>query len=156
MAMERWQPGWGLWQPSREMEEMERLLQSSFGVWPLGLRWRRTPGEEIAWAPAICMFDRADKLVVRAELPGVDKADVDISVSGDTLTIEGSRKAAADVRDEDYYRCEMCFGSFSRSMTLPAPVDTDKIEATLENGILEVRLPKAKQAIPTKIQIKAK
>lgn len=158
MAMETWQPGWGTKRrrPFREMEEMERLMESSFGMWPLGLRWRRVPGEEIAWAPAICMFEKEDNFVVRAELPGVNKADVNISVTGDTLTIDGDRKPPADVKDEEYYRCEMCYGSFSRSITLPAAVDADKIEATFENGILEISLPKAREAKPAKIQIKTK
>ena len=152
MVLERWRPGWGItpWRPFTELEEMERLLD-----WPRR-RWWRIPLEEMAWAPSIDMYEKEDSFIVRAELPGVNKEDVDISMSGDTLTIKGERKAPADVKAEEYECCEVCYGSFSRSITMPAAVDSDKIEATYENGILEIRLPKMKEAKPAKVQIKAK
>lgn len=152
MVLGRWRPGWGItpWRPFRELEEIERLP-----AWPRW-RWWRIPLEEMAWAPSIDMYEKEDSFIVRAELPGVNKEDVDISMSGDTLTIKGERKAPADVKAEEYECCEVCYGSFSRSITMPAAVDSDKIEATYENGILEIRLPKMKEAKPAKIQIKAR
>ncbi len=146
-------------QPRRtlgDMEEMERALESPFAGWPLRLIWRRVPGDGMAWAPSIDMYEKEDSFIVRAELPGVNKDDVDISMTGDTLTIKGERKAPADVKAEEYQCCEVCYGSFSRSITLPAAADADKIKASCENGILELELPKVKEAIPAKIQIKAK
>ncbi len=86
----------------------------------------------------------------------MNKDDVDISMTGDTLTIKGERKPPAEVKAEDYQCCEVCYGSFSRSITLPAAVDADKIEASYGDGILELNLPRVKEAIPAKIQIKAK
>ena len=146
-------------QPRRflgDLEEMERLLESSFAGRPLQLMWRRVPGDGMAWAPSIDMYEKEDSFIVRAELPGVNKDDVDISMIGDTLTIKGERKPPAEVKEEDYQCCEVCYGNFSRSITLSSAVETDKIEASYENGILELNLPKVKEAIPAKIQIKAK
>ena len=102
------------------------------------------------------MYEKDEKFVVRAELPGMKKEDADISVLGDTLTIKGERKAEAEVKDEDYYRCELCYGKFSRSVALPAAVEAGKVQASYENGILEITLPKAEEAKPKKVEVKVK
>jgi len=102
------------------------------------------------------MFEKEDAFIIRAELPGVKLEDVDISMTGDTLTVKGERKPPADVKEEEYECCEVCYGNFSRSITLPVTVEADKIQATMENGILEMRLPKVPEAKPTKITVKAK
>ena len=152
--MERWRPRSLLtWNPT---EEMERLLEEPFlSQWPLlRVGWGRTPRHEMAWAPALEMYEKDNNFVVKAELPGVKKDDVDVSITGDTLTIRGQKKASKEVKEEDYYRCESHYGSFSRSITLPASVDAKKIEASYENGILEIHVPKAKEAVPTKVEIK--
>lgn len=154
--MERWRPrSIRAWRP---MEGMEHFLEDPFFAdWPFfRMVWRRAPGEDMAWAPAIEMYEKNNHFVVKAELPGVKKEDVDISITGDTLTIKGERKTSKEVKDEDYYRCESHYGSFSRSITLPAAVDPKKIEASYENGVLEVQLPKARESVPTKVEIKAK
>lgn len=152
MAMERWRPMLlRPWRPFRELEEMERLLESPFRWW-----WRRLPAEQMAWAPSVDMYEKEDSFMVRVELPGVKKEDIDISVTGDTLAIKGERKPPADVKEEEYQCCEVCYGSFSRSITMLAVVDAGKIEASYGDGILEIRLPKAKEAKPARIQIKAK
>ena len=156
MAMERWRPrGLRGFNPS---EEMARILDEPFFAdWPhLRLMWRRAPAEEMAWAPAVEMYDENSGFVVKAELPGVKKDNIDISVSGDTLTIKGEKKASKEVKEEDYYRCESQYGTFSRSITMPAAVDAKKIEATYQDGILEVHVPKIKEAVPTKVEIKVK
>ncbi len=144
------------WRPFRELEEMERFLETPSAGWPLRLTWRRVPGNGMAWAPSIDMYEKKDSFIVRVELPGVNKDDVDISMTGDTLTIKGDRKPPTEVKEEDYQCCEVCYGSFSRSITLSSAVDIDKIEASYGDGILELHLPKVREAIPAKIQIKAK
>ncbi len=154
--MERWRPrSLRTWDPT---EEMERFFEDPlFANWPFFRAvWRRAPGEEMAWAPAIEVYEKDNNFVVRAELPGVKKDDVDISITGDTLTIKGERKTSKEVKNEDYYRCESRYGSFSRSITMPAAVDSKKIDASYENGILEIHVPKAKEAMPTKVEIKVK
>lgn len=157
MAMERWRPGRGLipWRPFRELEEMERYFEDLFGrpLWPAV--WRRLPSET-GWAPAIEVFEKEDKFVVRAELPGMKEEDIDVSVVGNTLTIKGERKAESEVKEEDYYCCERSYGSFYRAITLPTNVDTEKIEASYGDGILEVNLPKAPEAKEKKVTITAK
>lgn len=156
MVLERWRPSaLRQWRPSRLMEDMERLMEESIANWPLRVTWRRLPGAEMAWAPALEMYEREDKIVVRTELPGVNKDEIDISMTGDTLTIKGERKASEEVKEEQYHRCELAYGTFSRSITMPVAVDAERIEATYENGILEIHVPKAKEAMPTRIQIKA-
>jgi HSP20 family protein len=154
MTLERWRPR--VLRPWRASEEMDRLMEEAFSGWPFGMRWRRLPAEEMAWAPSIDMYEKEDSFIVRAEIPGVKKEDVDISIRGEMLTIKGERKAEAQVKEEEYHRCEVCYGSFSRSLSLPAAVDSDKVEATYEDGMLEIRLPKAKEAMPTRIQVQTK
>ena len=146
MAIERWRP----WDEIREMERrMDEMMRRP-------LTWWRVPTEELAWVPAVEVYEQEDKFMVRAELPGMKKEDIDISVLGDTLTIRGERKAKSEVRAEDYHRCELSYGKFSRSVALPAAVQAGKVEASYENGILEIMLPKAEEAKPKKIEIKVK
>jgi HSP20 family protein len=84
------------------------------------------------------------------ELPGINPDEVEISVTGDTLTVKGQRKAPEDIKEEEYQLCELTYGSFTRSVTLAQPVNPDKIEAMCDNGILDIYLPKA-QAIKPKL-----
>jgi len=158
MVLERWRPSRGLipWRPFREMEEMERRFEDIFGRPFLPAIWRRIPMVEMGWAPAIEVFEKEDKFVVKAELPGMKEEDIDVSVVGDTLTVKGARKAESEVKEEDYYCCERSYGSFSRSIALPSSVNAIKIEANYEGGILEVSLPKAPEVKPKKIAISAK
>jgi HSP20 family protein len=156
VVMERWRPrSLRTWNAA---EEMERFLEDPFfSDWPFfRLVWRKAPGNGMAWAPAVEIYEKENNFVVKADLPGVKKEDVDVSVIGDTLTIKGERKASKEVKDEDYYRCETHYGSFSRSITLPAAVDPRKVEASYQDGILEIQVPKAKEAMPAKVEIKVK
>jgi HSP20 family protein len=111
---------------------------------------------EMGWAPAIDVFEKEDKFVMKAELPGMKEEDIDISIVGDTLTIEGERKAESEVKEDDYYYCERSYGSFSRSIAIPSNVDAQKIEANYEDGVLEVSLPKTSKVKPKKISVSAK
>jgi len=158
MTMERWRPGWGIipWRPLRELEALERRFDDIFGRPFLPSIWRRTPMEERGWAPAIEVFDKEDKFVVKAEVPGIKSEDIDVSVVGDTLTIKGEKKAETEVKEEDYYCCERSYGSFYRSIALPSNVDASKIEADYEDGVLEVSLPKAPEVKPKKVAVSAK
>ena len=158
MTMERWRPGRGLmpWRPFRELGEMERRFEDILGRPFLPAVWRRIPMVEMGWAPSIEVFEKEDKLVVKAELPGMKEEDIDISVVGDTLTIKGERKAESEVKEEDYYCCERSYGSFSRSIAVPSSVDANKIEANYEDGVLEVSLPKAPEVKPKKVTVSAK
>lgn len=155
MAVTRWRPRWRIrrWEPFRRMEdEMDRFLAE----WPFDLRpWTRRPFQATEWVPRVDMFDREDKVIIRAELPGLEAEDIDISVAGDILTIRGERKAEEELKDEDYYCCERYVGSFSRDVHLPADVDTEKIEANYQDGVLEIALPKVPEVKPKKIRIRS-
>ena len=153
MAIERWRPRWGItpWRPFRELEEWDRRFDDLFGR-PLS-RW---PVEEKGWMPAVDVFEKEDKFVVKAELPGMKEEDIDVSVVGDTLNIKGEKKTESEVKDEDYYRSERTYGSFHRSIGLPSSVDSSKIEANYEDGVLEVSLPKFAEVKPKKIAVSAK
>lgn len=158
MTMERWRPGWGLTPrgPLKELEDLERHFEDIFGRSFLPTAWGRLPVEQRGWTPAIEVFEKEDKFLVKAELPGVKEEDIDISAVGDTLTIRGERKAESEVKEEDYYCCERSYGSFFRSIALPSHVDAEKIEASYEDGILEVSLPKIPEVKPKKISVSAK
>ena len=158
MVLERWRPGWGLrpWRPLRELEEMERRFEDIFGRSSLPILWRRLPAEERGWAPPIEVFEKEDKFVVKADLHGMKREEIEVSVVGDTLTIKGERKSETEVKEEDYYCCERAYGGFLRSITVPTAVDIEKIEASYENGVLEVSLPKAPEVKPKKVEVSVK
>ncbi len=154
MVIERWRPSRRLipWQSFRDLE---RRFDGIFGR-PLIPVWRHLLTEERAWAPALEVYEKEDKFVVKAELPGMKEEDIDVSISDDTLSIKGQRKSENEVKEEDYYCCERSYGSFFRSVTLPSNVDTKKIEANYQDGVLEIGLPKAVEIKPKKIAISAK
>jgi HSP20 family protein len=153
MAIEIWRPRWGInpWRPFRDLEEWDRRFDDLLGR-PL---WR-LPVEEKGWMPAVDVFEKKDSFIVKAELPGMKDEDIDVSVVGDTLSIKGEKKTETEVKDEDYYRCERSYGSFYRSIPLPSNVDANKIEASFEDGVLEVTLPKSAKVKPKKISVSAK
>jgi HSP20 family protein len=105
--------------------------------------------------PALDVFERDDKFVVKAELPGIKEDDIHVSVVGDTLSIKGEKNTETEVKEEDYYRSECSYGSFYRSIPIPANVDASKIEASFEDGVLEVALPKSAKVKPKKIAVSA-
>ena len=158
MTMERWRPARGLtpWRPFRELEEMERRFDEIFGRSMLPSIWRRLPAEQMAWAPNIDVFEKDDKFVVKAEVPGMKEDDIHLSVEGDVLTIRGEKKTESEVKEEDYYRCERSYGSFFRSVALPSTVDASKIDADYEDGVLEVTLSKKPEVKPKKVAVKKK
>jgi HSP20 family protein len=142
------------WRPFREVSrlrsEMDRLWDDYFGPGRRALR----PMEE-AWLPAVDVSETADKITVKAEIPGMEAKDIEISMVGDTLTIKGEKKAEREEKEENYHMIERSYGSFSRAMKLPGMVDADKVEATYKNGVLIVVLPKKEEVKPKTIEIKA-
>jgi HSP20 family protein len=114
------------------------------------------PKEVVDFTPAVNTREDADAYYIDVDLPGVKKEDVEISIDKNILTIKGKREVRKEVKEEDYYRIESAYGSFARSFTLPEKVDTEKIEAKTENGVLEIVIPKLKVEKDTtkKIEIK--
>jgi len=105
--------------------------------------------------PVMNIYDDGESYIVWAELPGVDSKDLDISVTGDTLTLRGERHAPEVPEKESYHRRERTYGQFRRAMTLPDQVDSSKVVATFKDGILEIRLPRAEAAKSRKITVKS-
>jgi HSP20 family protein len=107
------------------------------------------------WAPPMDLVEAEDHFLLKADLPGLGDEDVTIEVQDGTLTISGERKSEHETREKGWYRLERSFGRFSRSLTLPEGVDADKIEASFDKGVLEVRIPKPEERKPRRISIGA-
>lgn len=104
-------------------------------------------------APSVDIFEEGDEVVVKADIPGVQKDDIDITITENSLTISGERKQEKKVKEKDFHRVERSYGSFSRSFRLPENVNGAKAKATFNDGVLEVRLPKTKANKQKKIEI---
>ena len=104
--------------------------------------------------PVIDVADEEDAIVVRAEVPGCEAGDIDISVYGNTVTISGEKKLADEKKEKGYYHLESSYGSFRREFTLPTDVDPEKVDATFKNGVLNIKLPKAARAKAVKVKVK--
>ncbi len=141
------------WEPFSELmtlrDAVNRLFEESFV----------RPSRVLCTTPAavpVDMYQQDSNVIVKASVPGVKPEDIDVSVTGNTLTIKGEIKEEKEVKEENVIRRERCVGAFSRSMTLPTPVDTSKAQATFENGVLTLSLPVAEEAKPKEIKIQAR
>lgn len=136
------------YRPLDTFSEVELLARKFWDSWqPLSSR-------AIGFSPRMDMYEHKDELVMRVEFPGVKKEDIDVSLEGDELTIEVEKKREEVAEEACYYSCERSFGHYSRTISLPFPVDADKISSTFENGLLEVKLPKAEAAKAKHIEVK--
>jgi len=106
------------------------------------------------WSPALDVSETDDAVLVHAEIPGIDPKELDIAVVGDTLTIRGEKKDETEREGRNFHRVERRYGSFTRSLRLPTPVDAEHVTARAAAGVLEIRLPKKEEARPKRIQIK--
>jgi len=131
-------------------EEIDRLFES-----PMAELTQSSHQFLSGWMPAVDVYEDKDNLHLKAELPGVNKQDIQISVHEGVLTLSGERKQDEKYKDADVYRSERCLGRFQRTLTLPAQVNPDAIKATYKDGILTVLLPKAEASKPKHIEIKA-
>jgi HSP20 family protein len=116
---------------------MDRVFEDFFG----SRRWGLIPWEG-EWTPAMDVAETEGEVVVKAEVPGIDPKEIDISLSGDVLTVKGEKKSEREEKKENYHLVERSYGSFLRSVTLPAAVNADKIEAHYEKGVLTITCPK--------------
>jgi HSP20 family protein len=136
------------WDPVDMLEtlqnEMSRLWTQTWplGPWTMSRPLRRMVPMPTIWAPRMDVFEKDGKLVIKTELPGVKREDVEITLDGDDLTIKGERKAESEVKEEDYYRLERSQGAFYRSMTLPFAAKPEDVSARFTDGVLELEIPK--------------
>lgn len=145
------------WSPMKEIEEMRRDIDRLFGEFfePFHRRrrWWPKPTEGGVVVPNIEMYDRKSEIVIKADLPGVGKDQIDLTITKDTFTLKGEVRCEEEVKEEDYYLSERSYGSFSRTISLPTEVDSEKAKATFKNGVLEVVLPKREEVKPKEIRI---
>jgi len=156
-ALEKWNPfrASSPWDPIRELEEMHNRLASLFGQ---RLPVLRNPGEEgftvTTWSPTVDIAEDDKENIVKAELPGMNKEDVKVTVEGGLLLITGERKAEREEKNKKYHRIERSYGSFTRSFTLPEGAAGDKVSAEFKDGVLQVHLPKDEKAKAKSIEVK--
>jgi HSP20 family protein len=126
-------------------DEVNRLFDFS---WP-----SRDSGLFSGWSPALDVWDDKDNLVVKVELPGLKKEEINLSLHDGVLTISGERKREVEKKEGESFRSERYFGKFQRSVTLPTAVDAAKVNAAYKDGVLTVELPKAEEAKPKQIAV---
>ncbi len=142
----RWNPNGGMalrpfGTPFSLLEEVEEMARSAF---------------ETSLVPKLDMYEEDKELVIKAELPGIKKKDLDVRLDGDVLTIKAEKKAEKEVKETTHHTRERSYGQYVRYMTLPVRVDGEKIAATLKKGLLEIRMPKAEVPEAKQIEIKTK
>jgi HSP20 family protein len=146
------------WKPFRELEpfrDFERMRRDMDRFWDSFFqRGVRRTDEDAEWLPSLDVAETKDEIVVKAEVPGMDPKDIDISLSDGLLTIKGEKKQEREEKEEDYHLVERSYGTFTRSIRLPKEVRRDKISASYKNGVLKVTLPKSEEAKQKEIKIK--
>jgi HSP20 family protein len=145
MAVTRWDPFRDL---SILQDRMNRLFDDA------GRGWRADePAATTSWSPAVDIFETETEIVVKAELPGIDRKDITLSLENNILTLKGERRFEKEAKEENYHRIERAYGSFSRAFSIPAIVVEENIRADYRDGILSIVLPKKDQAKPKQIKI---
>lgn len=142
------------WRPFGEMsrlrKEMDNLMNRFFGE----TAFPKIVSEE--WMPTVDISETKDNIIIKAELPGMEAKDVNVSISGDMLTIKGEKKKEKEEKDESHYYSERYYGNYERSFRLPTGVQSSKAEASFDKGVLKVTLPKVEEAKKKEIEIKIK
>jgi HSP20 family protein len=141
------------WAPQTDFmrNRMSRLFDDAFNDFLVPLK------EDVStrsWMPPVDIHETDDALVLHAEIPGLSKDDLEITVEKNVLTIAGERRFEKDVKEENYHRRERSYGRFSRAFSLPSNVQADKVDASVKDGVLHLVLPKAEEAKPRKIAIR--
>lgn len=141
--------------PLRELRTMQDQMNRL-----LNLSWNHDlPSEDICeglWQPAVDIYETADCIVIKAELPDVDQKDIEVRIEDATLILKGERKHEDEVKKENYHRIERYFGSFQRSFSLPMTIDQEKVTASCEKGVLTISLPKKEETRQKQIKIQVK
>jgi HSP20 family protein len=139
------------WEPFRDLLSLQERLNRAFEA-------SRQSGEEQlgTWAPAVDIYETEKEIVLKADLPGIALADVDIRLDNNVLTVRGERRFEKEVKDDNYHRVERAYGNFVRTFTLPNTVNAEQIEGAYENGVLKITMPKREEARPKQIKVTVK
>ncbi len=145
------------WDPLRELSTIQRdmddFFRRTFGSLTPTSFFRKGGTLSTGWYPTMDCYMKGNKFIVHADLPGMEPKDVEVSVSGNILTIKGERKSEVEKKKEGYLFQETSYGSFERSLTLPEGVDSTKVHAVYKNGVLELTMPAKAAALPKKVNI---
>ena len=142
------------WDPFRDLNLLQDRMNRLFD--DAGRGWRADePAATTTWSPAVDIFETEGEIVVKAELPGMERKDITLHLENNVLSLRGERKFEKETKDENYHRIERSYGAFSRSFSIPATVDEEKIRAEYKDGVLNIVLPKKEQARPKQIKITA-
>jgi HSP20 family protein len=140
------------WNPWKEMSTLQHRINHMLNE-PF---FRSDSDDELrmgSWYPAVDMFDDGDKIVIKAELPGMDKKDISVDIEDRVLTLSGERNYENEVKEENYYRRERASGTFKRAFNLPADVNSDEIKADFKDGVLKIEIPKPEAKKPKQITV---
>jgi len=154
MMLTRWQrPETTAWSPFRHLSVLRNEIDRLFDF-PLNTLSNVSQDFLSGWSPSIDLYDDRDHFVLKAEIPGMKKEDIDISLHGDVLTLSGERKEEKTFEKAETYRSERFLGKFQRTLTLPSAVDASKVQASYKDVVLTVTLPKSEEAKPKQIEVK--
>ena len=141
------------WEPFREFatlqDRMNRLFRDSYS----NEGGRDESLIASSFAPAVDVYEDEHKVTLKIEVPGIDEKDIDVRIENNTLTVHGERKIEKEEKEENYRRVERQYGSFTRTFTLPPTVDTEKVLANYDKGVLKISLPKKAEAKPKQIKV---
>ena len=141
------------WTPMRDMFSLSDRMNRMFD----GFFYPTTHDDESMslwdWNPVVDIYDKDDHIVIKAEIPGVDKKDITIDIKDRVLTLKGERSSANEEKKDNFYRRERTFGKFERSFTLPAEINLEKVKADYKDGVLKIEIPKPEEHKPKQITI---
>lgn len=140
--------------PFRELSAMQERINRIFGE-----AYHRRGDDDVLtrseWMPVVDIYENGNhELVLKAELPGLKREDIDVRVENNTLTLRGERKRDTEVKDEQFHRVERAYGAFTRTFALPSTVDSEHVRADFKEGLLTITLPKREDAKPRQIEVK--
>lgn len=141
------------WDPFRNMTTLQDRINRVFDETVNRSQDYDDEVSKCEWRPIVDIFDTEKAIIINAELPGVSKEDITLDVKENILTLKGERKSAEEVKKENYYRMERCFGTFERAFTLPSAADPVKITANFKDGVLRIEIPKPEEKRPKQISI---
>jgi len=140
------------WDPFRDLnllqDRMNRLFEDANRNWKSD-----EPASTTTWSPAVDIFETESEIVVKAEVPGMDRKDITLNLENNVLTLRGERRFLKETKEENYHRIERSYGGFSRAFSIPVTVDDEKIRADYQDGVLKIVLPKKEQLRPKQIKI---
>jgi HSP20 family protein len=144
------------WEPFRELSTLQDRINRAFRESYTGQYRDNDRDDSLAtssFAPAVDVYEDEHQVTLKIEVPGIDEKDIDVRVEGNTLTVHGERKIEKEEKEENYRRVERQYGSFTRNFTLPTTVDSEKVTATYDKGVLKIVLPKKAEAKPKQIKV---